>query len=125
MSNGLRQQFRRQPNGLGFIVLLLLILTTLGRADVGRGKRGMVVTVQPIASDAGARVLQEGGNAIDAAVAAALALGVVDSHNSGIAGGCFILIRTAAGENIAIDGREMAPAKATRDMYIRDGNPTT
>jgi len=85
------------------------------------GRRGMVATVQPLATDAGLGVLSAGGNAIDAAVTAALTLGVVDGHNSGIGGGCFILIRLADGQLIAIDGREMAPAAATRDMYLRDG----
>ena len=47
-----------------------------------------------------------------------LTLGVVDQHNSGIGGGCFILIRRADGKLVAIDGRETAPAKATRDMYL-------
>jgi gamma-glutamyltranspeptidase/glutathione hydrolase len=51
-----------------------------------------------------------------------LTLGVVDGHNSGIGGGCFILIRRPDGQLIAIDGRETAPALATRDMFIRNGN---
>ncbi|MCB1235293.1 MAG: gamma-glutamyltransferase, partial [Verrucomicrobiae bacterium] len=55
------------------------------------------------------------------AIAAAVTLGVVDGHNSGIGGGCFILIRAADGTLAAIDGREMAPAAATRDMFVRDG----
>ncbi len=65
--------------------------------------------------------LEAGGNAIDAAVAAALTLGVVDGQNSGIGGGCFILVRLASGKVVAIDGRETAPALATRDMFVRDG----
>ena len=81
----------------------------------------MVATVNPLATDAGIAALDAGGNAVDAAIAAALTLGVVDGFNSGIGGGCFILIRTAEGEVIAIDGREMAPQAASRDMYIRDG----
>jgi len=81
----------------------------------------MVATVNPLATDAGIETLNAGGNAVDAAVAAALTLGVVDGFNSGIGGGCFILIRTAEGEIIAIDGREMAPQAASRDMYLRDG----
>jgi gamma-glutamyltranspeptidase/glutathione hydrolase len=84
---------------------------------------GMVATVHPSGTDAGVEVLKRGGNAIDAAVAAALTLGVVNGQNSGIGGGCFILIRLADGEFVAIDGREMAPAAATRDMYLRDGKP--
>ncbi len=63
----------------------------------------------------------KGGNAIDAAIAAALTLAVVDGHNSGIGGGSFILIRWADGRVEAIDAREMAPAAAHRDMYLRDG----
>ena len=86
---------------------------------------GMVATVNPLATDAGVDALQNGGNAVDAAIAAALTLGVVDSHNSGIGGGCFILVRQADGKLLAIDGREMAPAKATRNMYLRDGKPQT
>lgn len=85
------------------------------------GEHGMVATVQPLATQAGLEAFRRGGNAVDAAIAAALTLGVVDGHNSGIGGGCFILIRTAEGGLFAIDGRETAPAAATRDMYLRDG----
>ena len=81
----------------------------------------MVATVNPLATDAGVAALDAGGNAVDAAIAAALTLGVVDGFNSGIGGGCFVLIRTAEGKIIAIDGREMAPQAASRDMYIRNG----
>ncbi|QDT75168.1 gamma-glutamyltransferase [Lacipirellula limnantheis] len=81
----------------------------------------MVASVQPLATDAGVAAFEAGGNAVDAAVAAALTLGVVDNHNSGLGGGCFILIRRADGTLVAIDGREEAPAAATRDMFLRDG----
>lgn len=85
------------------------------------GEKGMVATVHPRASEAGARAFARGGNAVDAAVAAALTLGVVDGHNSGIGGGCFMLIRTATGKFVALDGREKAPKAASRDMFVRDG----
>ena len=62
-----------------------------------------------------------GGNAVDAAVAAGLTLGVVDGFNSGIGGGCFLLIRTPRGEIVGIDGREAAPATAHQDMYLKNG----
>lgn len=88
-------------------------------------KNGMVATVNPLATDAGVKALQDGGNAIDAAIAAGLTLGVVDNFNSGIGGGCFILIHTADGKLYAIDGRETAPAAAHRDMYLKDGKPDT
>lgn len=83
--------------------------------------QGAVASVNPIATQAGINALVSGGNAIDAALAVAFTLGVVDSHNSGIGGGCFILVRTAEGEVLAIDGREMAPGAASRDMYLRGG----
>ena len=92
-------------------------------ATVATGKRGVVATVQPLASRAAIQAFEQGGNAIDAAVAASLMLSVVDGHNSGIGGGCLALVRTAKGEVFAIDGRERAPMKATPEMFFRDGKP--
>lgn len=107
------------------IVVLLCVIwvggTTLVEAAPAEGRRGMVATVHPLATDAGVAALRDGGNAVDAAIAAALTLGVVDGHNSGIGGGCFILIRCPDGTCVAIDGRETAPARAHRDMFVRDG----
>jgi gamma-glutamyltranspeptidase/glutathione hydrolase len=93
-------------------------------ADVGFPKEppGLVVSSHPAASRAGLQVLRQGGNAVDAAVATGLALGVVDQFNSGIGGGGFVLLRLSDGTVYAIDGREKAPAAASRDMYIRDGS---
>ena len=82
---------------------------------------GYAATVQPLATRAALDAFARGGNAIDAAVAAGLTLGVVDGHNSGIGGGCFILLRLADGRLVCLDGRETAPAAATRDMFLRDG----
>ena len=90
----------------------------------GQSKNGLVATVHPLATQAAVRALERGGNAVDAALSAAFMLGVVDSHNSGIGGGCFILVRNADGSTLAIDGREVAPAAATRDMYLIDGKPS-
>lgn len=78
-------------------------------------------TVNPLATDAAVATYARGGNAVDAAIAAGLTLGVVDGHNSGIGGGCFLVIRAADGSLTAIDGREMAPAKSHRDMYVIHG----
>ncbi|TWT87226.1 Gamma-glutamyltranspeptidase precursor [Pseudobythopirellula maris] len=107
------------------IAALLVGLTTLGAwsapaalAGSAEGSRHAVATVHPLATDAAMAVYAEGGNAVDAAVTAALTLSVVDNHNSGIGGGCLILIRTPDGELLAIDGREMAPAAASPDMYL-------
>ena len=107
------------------ICCLLLASMPIASADAetARAEKGMVATVHPLATDAGVAVLEKGGNAIDAAIAAGLMLGVVDNHNSGIGGGCFILIRRADGQLFAIDGREMAPAMAHRDMYLEEGKP--
>jgi len=82
---------------------------------------GMVASVHPLATEAGLNILKSGGNAIDAAVAVGFTLGVVDADNSGIGGGCFMLIRLANGRFVAIDGRETAPAAATRDLFVRNG----
>lgn len=82
---------------------------------------GAVATVHPLATQAAEDTFRQGGNAVDAAVVAALTLGVVDGHNSGIGGGCFLMIHTADGSILAIDGRETAPAKAQRNMFLRDG----
>jgi gamma-glutamyltranspeptidase/glutathione hydrolase len=101
---------------------LPLIVSNLN-AHTATAEHNMIATVHPIATDAGLAVFHEGGNAVDAAVTAALTLGVVDGENSGIGGGCLILIRTADGEFTAIDGREMAPAAANKNMFVRDGKP--
>src|SRR5947208_6338258 len=105
----------------GLAVALLCAPQVQAGGELAHGGRGIVATVHPLATDAAVETFKNGGNAIDAAVAAALTLGVVDGHNSGIGGGCFMLIRRANGGFFAIDGRETAPAKATRDMFIRNG----
>lgn len=110
-------------------ILVLAFATACGGlttpAAEAPAPRGMVASVHPLATEAGLNVLKSGGNAVDAAVAVGLTLGVVDTHNSGIGGGCFMLILLANGKIVAIDGREMAPAAATRDMYLRNGKADT
>ncbi len=97
--------------------------TTVAYAHTATAEHYMIATGNPIATDAGVAVFRGGGNAIDAAVTAALTLGVVDGENSGIGGACLILIRTADGKFTAIDGREMAPGAANKNMFVRDGKP--
>jgi gamma-glutamyltranspeptidase/glutathione hydrolase len=106
---------------VGWIALNIHVAESL--AHTATAEHHMIATVHPIATDAGVDVFRQGGNAVDAAVTAALTLGVVDGENSGIGGGCLILIRTADGKFTAIDGRETAPAAAHRDMFVRDGKP--
>jgi gamma-glutamyltranspeptidase/glutathione hydrolase len=89
----------------------------------GLGREGMVVSSSSHAARAGAEMLEIGGNAIDAAVATAFAVGVTQPFSAGIGGGAFILVRLANGELIALDARETAPAAATRDMYLQPGLP--
>ncbi len=103
-------------------ILLVLLVIAGCSSDVEVGKRGMVSSQHPLASEVGLSILKSGGNAVDAAVATAFALGVVEPYHSGIGGGSFIMIRNAAtGETVAIDARERAPRAASRDMYQRDG----
>src|SRR5438552_18877580 len=84
--------------------------------------RGAVAAANPLAAEAGASVLRRGGNAIDAAVAAAFALSVVEPESSGLAGGGFAVLYKN-GEVHVLDFREVGPAKATPQMYIQDGKP--
>ena len=101
--------------------LIIQFACSVAAAKVKFATHGMVSSTYPLATEAGLNILKSGGNAIDAAVTVGLTLGVVDGHNSGIGGGCFMLIRLADGRCVAIDGREKAPAAATRDMFVREG----
>ena len=86
--------------------------------------KGAVVSAHPLASKVGIDVLKSGGNAVDAAIATQLALAVVYSGAGNIGGGGFMVAHLKNGKNITIDYREMAPAKASRDMYLdASGNP--
>jgi gamma-glutamyltranspeptidase/glutathione hydrolase len=88
------------------------------------GERGMVVSAQHEASEAGRRILEAGGNAIDAAVAVGYALAVVDPCCGNIGGGGFMLVHRADGRDSVINFRETAPRAATPDMFLDSaGNP--
>ncbi|WP_346354035.1 gamma-glutamyltransferase [Azotosporobacter soli] len=85
---------------------------------------GMVLSTQKIANEIGMKVLQDGGNAIDAAVAVGYALAVVHPVAGNLGGGGFAVIHLKSGEDAVLDFREMAPGKASRDMYLdASGNP--
>ncbi|MCT4606512.1 MAG: gamma-glutamyltransferase [Marinisporobacter sp.] len=87
------------------------------------GMNGMVAAATPEATQVGVDILKKGGNAIDAAVATGFALGVLEPNASGLGGGGFMMVRFAeTGENVFIDFREMAPQKATADMYELDAD---
>jgi len=78
----------------------------------------MIASADSLATQAGMQILERGGNAVDAACAVAMALGVTEGYSSGIGGGCFILLHMADGRQVAIDGREVAPAKSSRLMFV-------
>ena len=85
----------------------------------------MIAAANPLAVDAGLRVLREGGSAVDAAIAVQAVLGLVEPQSSGIGGGAFMLHYDAeSGDVVSYDGREVAPAGASPDMFLgADGKP--
>jgi gamma-glutamyltranspeptidase/glutathione hydrolase len=89
----------------------------LGKARITNAANAMVVSGSPIASEVGRDILQQGGNAVDAAVAVGLALAVVHPEAGNLGGGGFMIIRPHDGSVYALDYRETAPAAASRDMY--------
>ncbi|EIO0178632.1 gamma-glutamyltransferase [Salmonella enterica] len=89
-----------------------------------RATQGMVASVDAMATQVGVDILKQGGNAVDAAVAVGYALAVTHPQAGNLGGGGFMLLRTKDGATTAIDFREMAPANATRDMFLDEqGNP--
>jgi gamma-glutamyltranspeptidase / glutathione hydrolase len=104
-----------------FIVALLLAAPALAQQQPVRSSQGMVASQNDVASHVGAAVLGEGGTAIDAAVATAFALAVTHPTAGNIGGGGFIVFRPATGAPEAYDFREMAPAKASASMFLKDG----
>ena len=79
----------------------------------------MVVAANPLAVDAGLRMLELGGNAVDAAIAVQLVLNLVEPQSSGIGGGAFMLFHNGrSGLLTAFDGRETAPAAAKPDRFL-------
>ena len=85
-----------------------------------KAKNGMVAAANGLASRVGVEILQKGGNAIDAAVATALALNVVEPNASGLGGGGFATIRLADGSVVCWDFREIAPLASTKDLFASE-----
>ena len=105
---------------------LLVLAGSSGRVRAveapATGDSCLVVTAHPAATRAGLAILEQGGNAVDAAVGAAFALAVCEPYSSGLGGGGFLVTFAAAtGRVRAMDARETAPLSARRDMYLVDG----
>lgn len=102
-------------------LLTFLVAFTLSvNANTAHGKRGMVVSAEPIATKVGLQILKKGGNAVDAAVATGFALAVTYPVAGNIGGGGFMVIHFPDGRNTAIDFRETAAKLASRDMYLNE-----
>lgn len=95
--------------------------TALLLPDVSYARHAMVASQHPLASRIGVEILKKGGNAVDAAIAVGLMLAVVYPEAGNIGGGGFMVIRKPNGQTAAIDYREMAPAAAHRDIFVKDG----
>lgn len=103
-------------------IFLLLLLAWLApawaRVDV-TPQAAAIASAHPLAGRAGYEILRQGGNAFDAAVAVSAVLAVVEPYSSGLGGGGFWLLHRAADRyEVMLDGREKAPLRATRDMYL-------
>ncbi|MEH6308208.1 gamma-glutamyltransferase [Olivibacter sp. CPCC 100613] len=119
--------YLRLTSGFKCLLLCLLLSThslVFAQDTVSKYRNGMVVSAHPIASEVGVNILKKGGNAVDAAIAVQFALAVVYPNAGNIGGGGFMVYRSAKNEFAALDFRETAPGKATRDMYLdTEGNP--
>ncbi len=102
---------------LALLIVTTTIPTNAARQPV-RARNGMAVAMESQAVDVGVAILQKGGNAVDAAVAMGFAMAATHPFAGNLGGGGFMLIRFADGRSTFIDFREMAPAKASRNMYL-------
>ena len=111
---------------LRFVCFFILLFNTFLAPSLALAQRasGLVVSDSPLATNAGMEMLGRGGNAIDAAIATAYALAVVDQASSGIGGGGFMVIyETKDRRAHALDFRETAPEGVRKELYVRDGRP--
>lgn len=109
-----------------FVIFFLAALSFCADAS-GRtlkSSAGLVVADSELASEAGMEILKRSGNAVDAAIATAFALSVVDQASSGLGGGGFMVIYRAKDQkSFALDFRETAPRASSREQYMKDGKP--
>ncbi len=114
-------QNRRFAGPVAALAVATLTLSLSAGNAPYRARGGMVVSQSDIASEVGWQVIKAGGNAIDGAVATALALAVTHPTAGNIGGGGFIVYRSADGAATTFDFREMAPAGASPTMWMKDG----
>ena len=118
---------RRAPVRQGLLAAIAALLVAvapvllIGSTQPIRARRAMVVSQDDIASRAGAEVMRDGGNAIDAAVTTAFALAVTYPTAGNIGGGGFLVYRPAEGDPVAYDFRETAPGRSFPTMFMKDG----
>jgi gamma-glutamyltranspeptidase / glutathione hydrolase len=118
----MRALIHRSFIGVFFLLFNISYEPSLARAE--RAASGLVVSDSPLATKAGMEILDRGGNAIDAAIATAFALAVVDQASSGIGGGGFMVIYQAKDRRAhALDFRETAPEGSRKELYMKDGKP--
>jgi gamma-glutamyltranspeptidase/glutathione hydrolase len=114
-----------KPTRLGFtlIAVFTAVVAPAGnaqpKAETVSSRGGVVVCVSPPAAEVGLAILQKGGNAVDAAVATALAMAVTWPEAGNIGGGGFMMVAVPGREPVCIEYRETAPAKATVDMFAK------
>ena len=91
-------------------------------SDSGKFQNAAVASDSTLCSEAGAKILESGGSAVDGAIATIFCLGVINCHSTGIGGGGFMVIHRSDDPSnpVVIDFREMAPLNATKDMYEED-----
>ncbi|MBP99631.1 MAG: gamma-glutamyltransferase [Acidobacteria bacterium] len=106
---------------LGVLLLAITPVLLIGSAQPIRARRAMVVSQDDIASRVGVAIMRDGGNAMDAAVATALALAVTYPTAGNIGGGGFLIYRPVEGPPVAYDFRETAPGGSFPAMFVRDG----
>src|SRR4051794_31387700 len=103
------------------LVAALLAPATAAAEPTAVGRGGAAATVDQLGTRAAIEELRRGGNAVDAAVAAAGVLGVVEPYSCGIGGGGFMVIRTPRGKVTTIDARELSPQSMRPDSFFQGG----